>query len=234
MSSFPSALTIMESLAGYAQYIGKAENPSANAPIRLAVIDPAYVHYTYPGTLPKVTFEGEETLSEKRYPVMGRAYKPGAGDRVVMLPVGHTYVIIGVITPAEVPPIFHQPATQTGTVNTTSTSFVSLSGGPTATIDLRAGQYARIVVSCQFLVASGVTGAIMSFRSTGASGTTEAVDIDGHETGHSTEWTPMERTTIWGPASAGGSHSFEARYRVIGGLQGDFKNRRIIAYALNE
>lgn len=234
MSNFPSALTILESVAGYSQVIGKADVPSANAPIRLAVIDPAYVAYTYPTTLPKVTFEGEDTLSDKRYAVIDRNYYPGPSDRVLMLPVGHTYVIAGVVEPAVTIPIFHMPTTVTASVTTTSTTFVSLSGGPTATIDLRAGQYARIVVSCQmFADVSGTNGVLMSFRSTGASGTTEAVDIDGHETGHVTEWTPMLRETIWGPASSGGSHSFESRYRVIGTVTGNYKNRRIIAMALN-
>lgn len=100
MSSFPSGLTFLESVAGYAQHIAKNEAPSANAPMRLAVIDPAYVATSYPGTLPKVTFEGEESLSEKRYLVLARDYLPGPGDRVVMLPVGHTYIILGAITPS--------------------------------------------------------------------------------------------------------------------------------------
>jgi hypothetical protein len=101
--STPDGLTFLETIAGYAQHIARNENPSANAPIRLAVIDPSYVATSYPGTLPKVTFEGEETVDDKRYVVVARDYMPGPGDRVVMLPVGHTYVILGCITPSYQP-----------------------------------------------------------------------------------------------------------------------------------
>lgn len=100
MSNFPSGLSFLETIAGYAQHIAVGEEPSANMPIRLAVIDPAYVASSYPGTLPKVQFEGEDTVTDKRYVVVARDYMPGAGDRVVMLPVGHTYVILGCISPA--------------------------------------------------------------------------------------------------------------------------------------
>jgi hypothetical protein len=64
--------------------------------VKLGVIDPAYSSSSYPGTLPKVTFDGESTLSGKRYTVIG-SYLPTPGDRVALLPVGNTYVIIGAI-----------------------------------------------------------------------------------------------------------------------------------------
>lgn len=63
-------------------------------PNRLAVVDPAYVAGSFPGTLPRVTFEGESTLSAKRYNVAG-TYSPQPGHRVLMVPVGSTYVIVG-------------------------------------------------------------------------------------------------------------------------------------------
>jgi hypothetical protein len=63
---------------------------SASRPIRLAVIDPSYTSGN-----PRVTFEGEETLSDKEYPYAN--YTPAAGDRVVMLPLGTSYVIIGAV-----------------------------------------------------------------------------------------------------------------------------------------
>lgn len=96
MASIPSPLTFLESVAGYNQQLIKGDDPSANAPIRLAVIDPAYTSISYPATLPKVTFEGEDTLSTKTYVVIGE-YLPKPSDRVVMLPVGHTYVILGAV-----------------------------------------------------------------------------------------------------------------------------------------
>lgn len=94
MTSIPSAHDFLESVAGYSRDIVKGSQGSAAMPVRLAVIDPAYVAGSFPGTLPKVTFEGEDTLSTKRYPVVS-GYSPIPSDRVVMLPVGSTYMILG-------------------------------------------------------------------------------------------------------------------------------------------
>src|SRR5262245_16254607 len=88
-----SPLDFLESVTGYGQQVEKGARNQAPS-LRLAVIDSSYVANSYPGTLPKVTFEGESTLSEKRYVAMN-GYWPRASDRVVMLPVGHTYVILG-------------------------------------------------------------------------------------------------------------------------------------------
>lgn len=229
MSSIPTALTFLESVGGYSQHIAKGSLGSAAQPILLAVIDPAYVATSYPTTLPKVTFEGEETLSDKRYPVVGH-YTPVASDRVVMLPVGATFVILGSLSTP--PAVQIQQADATGVVTTSSTSFVSLSGGPSVSLDLRAGQKAKVTVSCQdFSDTAGANGVLMSWRSTGASGTVEAADTDGHENGTVNEWTPMSRTGIF-TASTAGSATFESRYRVIGTTTGNYKNRRITAEAL--
>lgn len=224
------ALTFLETVAGYDQLITKGEQGAAAAPVRLAVIDPAYVLYSYPGTLPKVTFEGEDTLTEKRYAVVGD-YAPYPGDRVIMLPVGHTYVIVGTLNTPPFPTFAQH--TLDGTADTTSnTSFVSLGGGPIASIVLRQGEYARVTLSCMlFISITGTNGALMSFRVTGASGTIEATDTDGVETGVVDEWVPAEKTTIWGPASVSGSHSFEGRYRAVNTGTANFKFQRIIAEA---
>lgn len=96
MGSIPSAHAFLEAVAGYSQDIVKGAQGSAAWPIRLARIDPAYVAGSFPGTLPKVTFEGEDSLSTKRYPVVS-GYSPVPSDRVIMLPVGSTYVILGKI-----------------------------------------------------------------------------------------------------------------------------------------
>lgn len=87
------ALTFLESVSGYTK---AQQNGSADKPLRLGVIDPAYVTATFPGTLPKVTFDGESTLSAKQYAVMSN-YLPTASDRVVLVPVGTTYLIIGAL-----------------------------------------------------------------------------------------------------------------------------------------
>ncbi|HEU4754011.1 MAG TPA: hypothetical protein VFU47_12955 [Armatimonadota bacterium] len=58
---------------------------------RLATIDPAYSSGN-----PKVTFDGEDTLSGRTYPKL-RGYTPAPGDRVLMLRVGASYVIVGAL-----------------------------------------------------------------------------------------------------------------------------------------
>lgn len=70
---------------------------SADRPMRLAVIDPTYDPFaTWPGpaNLPKVTFEGEDVLDERPYAILN-GYIPMAGDRVLMIPTGTTYTIVG-------------------------------------------------------------------------------------------------------------------------------------------
>jgi len=100
MTNTPTGMTFLQTISGFAQAVAWADNPSANTPIRLAVIDPSYVASSYPGTLPRVKFEGEDSVTDKRYIVVARDYIPSPGDRVVMLPVGHTYVILGCISPS--------------------------------------------------------------------------------------------------------------------------------------
>lgn len=229
MGRFTNALSFLESVAGYSQNIVKGAQGSAAEPVRLAVIDPFYDASSYPIVLPRVTFEGEDTMSDKTYPVVG-TYLPQPNHRVVLLPVGHTYVIVGTInTPREILVESRDAAAQ---VSTTNTAFVSLSGGPVAAINLRKNQRARIVVSCNIAVsATGTNGAVMSFRTTGPLGTTAAVEMDGSETG-STDWVPLSRTTIIPPVGASGNYQFESQYKAIGTVTALFKNRRISAEGL--
>ena len=84
------ALELLQAIGGF------SATQNASQPIKLAVVDPTYTASTYPGTLPKVTFDGESSLSTKRYPAMS-PYLPVASDRVVMLPIGGTYLIAGAL-----------------------------------------------------------------------------------------------------------------------------------------
>lgn len=86
-------LTILQSITGYVQ---SQQSGPENKPIRMATIDPAY---SGSGD-PKVTFFGESTLSGKNYPYLASSYTPVADDRVVMIPVGTTYLIVGSIDAA--------------------------------------------------------------------------------------------------------------------------------------
>lgn len=85
-------------LDGISGYVRSSTTNSADKPIKIAVIDPAYDSFDppYPSgiPLPKVTFEGETTVSGKTYPV-AHGFIPRAGQRVYMVPIGTTYLIAG-------------------------------------------------------------------------------------------------------------------------------------------
>lgn len=83
------ALTFLQSVGGY---VASERQSSADKSIRTGKIDPAWS--ALDGLLPKVTFEGESVLSGKRYAYAG-GYFPVGGDRVWLVPVGTTYLIVG-------------------------------------------------------------------------------------------------------------------------------------------
>lgn len=75
----------LDAVTGYSE---NATDALTKGSMRLAIIDPAYT-----SGRPKVTFEGETALSTKTYAPID--YTPRPSDRVVMLPIGSTYVILG-------------------------------------------------------------------------------------------------------------------------------------------
>ncbi|ULR56368.1 hypothetical protein [Streptomyces deccanensis] len=71
-----------------------------NRPIRLGRIDFNYDPADFLGGInPRVLFDGEKVVSQKRYTVMS-GYYPLPGARVVLIPVGTTYMIIGAVDAA--------------------------------------------------------------------------------------------------------------------------------------
>jgi hypothetical protein len=90
------ALTFLQTVAAATR---AQTDGSADKPLLIGTVDAAYVSSTFPGTMPKVTFDGESTLSGKTYTVILPGYRPSAGDRVVLVPIGTTYAIIGSVTP---------------------------------------------------------------------------------------------------------------------------------------
>jgi hypothetical protein len=77
-------------LSGMAQYV-RARTP--DRAVRLGYVDAAYDYTTYPTALPAVVLDGETTAT-KPLRVVG-SYWPVAGDRVVVQPLGRSYVILG-------------------------------------------------------------------------------------------------------------------------------------------
>lgn len=58
---------------------------------KLGKIDPSYV-----SGKPKIVFDGEAITSLKKYPCLG-SYTPTANDRVLLLKVANSYVVLGKI-----------------------------------------------------------------------------------------------------------------------------------------
>lgn len=83
----------LRSIAAFTEANG--EPSSANKPIKMGRVDYEYAPTDFLGGInPKILFDGENTVSQKRYPVMA-GYYPLPGARVVLVPVGTTYFIIG-------------------------------------------------------------------------------------------------------------------------------------------
>jgi hypothetical protein len=93
-----TVLPILEAMSGYAAKAIAGQQGSAARPARLATISVSYTSGN-----PQVTFDGEDSMSGKGYPVLS-TYNPTAGDRVLMLPVGNTYVVVGAIQSDPVSP----------------------------------------------------------------------------------------------------------------------------------
>lgn len=75
----------------FREYDRSADNVDSKGFIRGGTIDPDYV-----GTGPaRVMFDGETVLSQKSYQFLNVA--PRANTRVIMLPIGSTYVILGMV-----------------------------------------------------------------------------------------------------------------------------------------
>lgn len=99
MSGQDDARALLDAFADFADPATGAEPiPSQDRPPRLATVDPAYSG----SGAAKVTFDGEALLTAKSYPTLTRLR---ASDRVVMLPIGRSYVILGAVGAADPTPV---------------------------------------------------------------------------------------------------------------------------------
>src|SRR3546814_19085345 len=74
-----------------------AKPSSANKPIKMGRVDYDYIATDFLGGVnPRILFDGEATVSQKRYQVMS-GYYPKPGDRVCLIPVGTSYLVIGTV-----------------------------------------------------------------------------------------------------------------------------------------
>lgn len=92
MSAANAARALLASVAGFtAPVVGPTSDAgSSNLPVRLATVDAAYTTGS-----PKVLFDGETVMGARTYVSLTPVV---AGQRVAMLPVGHSYVIAGALS----------------------------------------------------------------------------------------------------------------------------------------
>lgn len=93
------ALSFLESVTGYSETGEAVTPPSEDRPVKLGTIDPSWTTGN-----PRVLFDGETIMGVRGYPWAGT--KPRPGERVVLVPQGRSYVIVGALarTPgAELP-----------------------------------------------------------------------------------------------------------------------------------
>lgn len=83
------AASFLESVAGYGESPA-ATPPSEDRPVKLGTVDPSWTTGN-----PRVLFDGESIMGVRGYPWAG--VKPRPGDRVVLLPQGRSFVIIGAL-----------------------------------------------------------------------------------------------------------------------------------------
>lgn len=143
--------TLLEHIAGFTRAQIEKESPKRN--LRLGTVDSLHSSGN-----PKITFDGESTLSSKLYPVLA-TYVPRAGDRVVLVPVGHTYVVVGALTGNTVRPF------KAGGSDLTNTS---ISGGQVNTW-VNWGPEVMVVTNpkVDVTVAAAITGRMVHTASTG-------------------------------------------------------------------
>ncbi|WP_328339561.1 hypothetical protein [Micromonospora sp. NBC_00421] len=202
--------TLLDTMSGYTQ--AQAAGP-ATRPSRLATVDPSYSPTS--GNLPKVVFEGEATLSGKGY---ASTVPVRAGDRVVLTPVGTTYLITGVIS-ARSPASFQLQLGSVYTLTSTPTDLTLTNVTP----GYSSGQVSYTVPDGLMVGLAVWTG---DFQITGAATITGTVDltINGSVPTGAPQaiWDPGNVTrgrdtdaAHWPLALTGGTYTFGLRASAI-------------------
>lgn len=154
-------------------------------------------------------------------------YIPTPGDLVyaVVLGNGDAWVLCKMAQGDTAP----QQIDAAGTVTTSSTSYVALSGGPVVPVLLSAGQIVKVTAYARLSVGpAGGPGhqAAMSWAVSGAD-TAAAADANAVES-QSAQASPGQKTGLYVAATAG-SHTFTAQYKSASGTDtATFVNRRIL------
>lgn len=119
--------TFLEAVAGYTDTPAGGERSSADIPVKLGTVDALYAGVGNP----RVLFDGETVMGVRTYAYVGR--KPVALERVALIPVGHTYLIVGIVGDTVVAGL--QARALSGLVPIVPTSVTVTGAGATATVN---------------------------------------------------------------------------------------------------
>lgn len=204
------AQDFLDTIAGYSR---ARTDGSADKPIKLAVVDPAYTT-----GLPKVTFEGESTMSAKGY-AFAQSYTPTAGDRVFLLPVGTTYLIAGAVdagagnflSRSGIPHSVNLNGANAG-ATTTSATYVDMTGVLVTITKKRADTVLRISGCFDSYVTVASTETRFGVR-------VNAVDYDLKNLffNPASQHLPSGGAEIIIPGLAAGSYTVQGRWRRVSG-----------------
>lgn len=106
--------SFLKTLGAYLE--AQTADQSSNQPALLGTIDSAYAGVG----LPRVKFDGEGLTSDKVFAISG-SYNPVANDRVVLIPVGTTYMILNKVLNSYTAPTVVPPTDVLGNAQFTST-----------------------------------------------------------------------------------------------------------------
>jgi len=179
-------------------YLDSSNDVAKEGQIRLATID-----QDYGGTgNARVVFDGETVVSTKAYTPLG--FTPTPGTRVVMMPVGGSYVIIGQLGTGTVkyPGISADGYIDTY-IETTAAAFGALAGGPSAAF-----------------IASDSGAAIISIKTAlvgTTAGTLANMGFEVRTSGGAQQVAPVEKWQLTNPSNDNGSIEVGLTAR-IGGL----------------
>lgn len=215
---------VLDSIAEYAH---AKTATSAQRINRIAVIDPAYA-----SGAPKVTFEGDSTMSASGF-VCLPGYSPVAADRVLMLPVGNTYVIAGKPTST---PIAAVSVTNENSayLETGSSSYTTLTGNPGHSFVAPASGSVLVSIKAALVGVGAGSVAAMSFKiGTGATiggGTVVFAAADDNRIASDAAGNAIEcgAATLVTGLTPGDTYNAQALYKRSGGTGNvGFSRRRI-------
>lgn len=228
---------LLESVSSFVK--DEIRRSSIGSTPRLGTIDPEYIPSTYPNELPRVTFDGESTMSDKRYTVAS-TYHPYPTDRVVLVPVNGSYVIMNSLSPGA--KVFSDGLSLSnpdfevmnpGNEDTTSTTFTDLTTfGPSCSVET--GSRAIVILTARVSSTNAPVRGVMGYDISGATTLAAGVSRSLRITGNSNGLAGFNRQSAFHleEGLTPGVNNFVAKYLVEGAGTARFDARSLFVWPL--